>query len=330
MKRDIIQRKVRKLLKNPRQFFADSKAVKNLPISKKSEESTKNEVHNVLGSIFLNEVDCLSLKCDKPIKPLNYDFSSIIVKERKSSQPKNEPIYSNIISNPKDFIGFRERNVALLDAPKNTLINYLDLKVLQDKPWNGSPLSEYKNIFIVDPTNNLPLLLKSTSPFLNVHCIFTEKVSKDDIERCMKWSEAIDICIIHSKHDVNIDNVKRRYEFSSTNQLLNAINNIVLIHGSKPYDLLVPCFGITPYIENIDDLNESNCDIYIKLKKKASCTGHRKSFSDLVGHLANNIDYILCRESIMQRYDSIINEKDIKSFISQVSYEGFRLEIEYK
>lgn len=330
MKINTIQRKVRKLFKSPKQFFADSKAVKNLPIRKKNEESTKNETHNVFGSIFLNEADCLSLKFDKPVKPINYDFSSIIVKERKSSQPKNEPIYSNVISNPKNFIGFREGNVILLNAPKSTLVNYLDLKVLQDKPWNGAPLSEYKNVFIVDPTNNLPLLIKSTSPFLNVHCIFTEKVSEEDVTRCMKWSGMIDICIIHTKHDVPLDKVKRAYGFSSTNQLMDAINNIILIHGSKPYDLLVPCFGNTPYIEHIDTLNESDCDVYVKIKKKLSCTNHRKSFSDLVDHLANNVEYILCRESIMQRYDNLINQRDISGFISQVSYEGFRLEIECK
>jgi hypothetical protein len=330
MNRDLIQRKMRKFFRNPKQFFADSKAVKNLPVNITSGSSIKNEVPNVLGSIFINDIDCLSLKLNRQIRPLNYEFSSIIVKERKSSQPKNEPIYSNILSNPKNFIGFREQNVVLLDAPKNTFESYLDLKVLQDKPWNDAPLTAYKNIFIVDPRNNLPLLLKSTSPFLNVHCIFTEKVEAEDIERTIKWAGFIDICIVHSKHDVNLHNVKREYTFSSTNQLLDAINNIVLIHGSKPYDLLVPSFGKVPYIDHIDSLNESDCDVYIKLNRNASCTGHRKSFNDLVEHLANNMEYILCRESIMQRYDNLITRNDVKNFISQVSYEGFRLEVAHK
>ncbi|MCF5866927.1 hypothetical protein [Aeromonas veronii] len=330
MKRDLIQRKVRKLFRNPKQFFADSKAVKNLPMNKANGAPIKNEVSNVLGSIFFNDVDCLSLNLNKQIKPLNYDFSSIIVKERRSSQPKNEPIYSNILSNPKNFIGFRERNVVLLDAPTSTIESYLDLKVLQEKPWNDAQFNEYRNIFIVDPRNNLPLLLKSTSPFLNVHCIFTEKVEKADIERCIKWSGMIDVCILHSKHEINIPNIKKTYSFSSTNQLLYAINNIILIHGSKPYDLLVPSFGKVPYIDDIDTLNESGCDVYIKLKKKISCTGHKKSFSDLVEHLSNNVDYILCRESIMQRYDNLVTNGDMINFISQVSYEGYRLEIDHK
>ncbi|MFM5253290.1 hypothetical protein ACEUBK_04035 [Aeromonas hydrophila] len=330
MNRDIIQRKVRKLLRNPKQFFVDSKAAKTLQVYNNTEKNIKNEITNVLGSIFFNDTEHLSITLTKSAKPLNYEFSSIIVKERKSSQPKNEPIYSNILSNPKNFIGFREQNVVLLNAPKDTLENYLDLKVLQEKPWNGSPLSGYKNVFIVDPHNNLPLLLKATSPFLKVHCIFTEKMNQEDIERCIKWSGALDIVILHNKHSIDVENMKRFYTFSSTNQLLDAINNVILIHGSKPYDLLVPIFGNVPYMDNIDVLNDSDCDVYVKLNKKISCLGHRKCFNDLVEHLSNNIEYILCRESIMQRYDNIISKNDINSFISQVSYEGFRLEISQK
>jgi len=326
MKIDILHRKIRKLVNNPKQFFADSKAIKNLPL-KKTEQVVKIETINVLGSLFLKDLDSISLKIDKPVKPLNYEFSSVIVKERKSALPKNEPIYSNIISNPKNFLGFREKNVVLLDAQENTLINYLDLKVLQDRPWNTAPFSEYRNVFIVDSTNNLPSLIKATSPFIKVHCIFTEKVSTEDIERCMKWSDGIDICIAHSKHCVAESNIKRIYSFSSTNQLLDAINNVILIHGSKPYDLLIPCYGNVPFLDHIDTLNESECDVYIKLKRKTFCVGNKKTFSELTQEMAKNVDYVLCRESIMQRYDNIVSQKDIGKFISHASYEGFRVEI---
>lgn len=326
MNKDILHRKIRKLIKNPKQFFADSKAVKSLPI-KKPEQVTKSETTNVLGSVFLHDLDNISLKLDKPVRPLNYEFSSIIIKERKSALPKNEPIYSNIITNPKNFVGFREKNVVLLDAQEHTLKNHLDLKVLQEKPWNTSPFSEYRNIFIVDPTNNLPSLIKATSPFIKIHCIFTEKLSTEDIKRCIKWSDGIDICIVHSKHIITENNIKRIYSFSSTSQLLDAINNVILIHGSKPYDLLVPCIGYTPFLNNIDSLNESDCDVYIKLKQKTICKGEKKTFTDLTKELAKNVDYILCRESIMQRYDNIISHNDVEKFLSHVSSEGFRLEI---
>lgn len=327
MKKDILHRKFKKLIRNPKQFFVDSRAIKNISLKKTDPTVKIEEVKNILGSLFLHNFDCISLKIDKTLKPLNHDFSSIILKQRKSSHPKNEPIYSNIISNPKNFVGFREKNVVLLDAQENTLKNLIDLKALQDKPWNTAPFSEYKNIFIIDPTNNLPLLLRSTSPFIKVHCIFTEKVTTEEVKRCIKWSEGIDLCIVHRSHNIAIEDIKRVYSFSSTNQLLDAINNVILIHGSKPFDLLVPCYGNIPFLEHIDKLNESECDVFIKLKRKPSIKGNKLSFTAFIHEMSKDVDYILCRESILQRYDNIISYNNVEKFISHVSMEGLRLEI---
>ncbi|MFL4411305.1 hypothetical protein RQM40_02465 [Citrobacter portucalensis] len=326
MKKDILHRKFKKLLRNPKQFFVDSRPIKNAPL-KKTELNVKSEIKNVLGSLYIHDSNKISLKIDKPIKPLNHDFSSIIVKLRKSSNPKNEPIYSNLIANPKNFLGFREQNIILLDAQEATLKSHLDLKALHDKPWNTTPFADYRNVFIIDPTNNLPLLLKSTSPLIKVHCIFTEKVTTEEVIRSIKWSEGIDLCIVHKSHEFPVEDIKKIYYFSSTNQLIDAVNNVILIHGSKPYDLLVPSFGDIPFLENIDNLNESECDVYIKLKKKTKLTSNKLSFSEFIHEMSKDVEYILCRESILQRYDNIINHYNIEKFLSYISIEGLRLEI---
>ncbi|HBB8919657.1 TPA: hypothetical protein JV454_000609 [Escherichia coli] len=328
MKKNVVIRKFRKLINNPKAFFADAKIVKKVASNNSHNNDGNHGGKHVFGDIVLDGKVGLSIKTDCGCKPINYDFSSLLVKVRKCSLPKNEPIYSNIISYKNDFIGFRDNNIFLLNVNEKSLSNYLDMREIQNSPWNTSPFSGYKNIFIVDPANNLPLFLKSTSPFLNIHCIFTENVSTQEIERCLKWSKGIDVCIIHSKHSISLNKAKKIYTFCTTNQLIDAIHNIILIHGAKPFDLLVPCFGHVPYIENIDSINESDCDVYIKLRGKLPIIGQRKSFYDFVSILSKNIEYILCRESIMQRYENIIMQENISYFISEVSFEGFRLEIE--
>jgi len=297
-------------------------------------ETTKkiHEVNNhSIGKIFFSENSVINIDLTNNLKPNNFSFSSILIKERKSSSPRNEPIYSNILKNPKNFIGFRENNIFLCDAGNQTLEKFIDVReAFQSKTWLSTPFSSYKNIFIVDPKNNLPQLLKSTSPLLFVHCIFTEKSTKDNIERCIKWCGDIDTAILHSSHSNFLSAFNRSHVFSTTGQLLKGISDLILINGSKPYDLLIPCFGNAPYLDNIDELNEDIHDIYIKINKKITSLSKSCTFEEISLILSQNTSFVLCRESVYQRYEDLIIRGDLHKFILATSKDGLRVEVSEK
>lgn len=328
MNTDRLQRKFKKLLRDPKGFFKDSKVLPTT-IKRDTPELIKPAMaHDSIGKIFLNDDNAISINFVGSKKSTNHAFSSIIIKERKSNSPRNEPIYSNILDNPNNFIGFRDTNISLLDAHEKTLDCFLDLKdAFQNKFWLSTPFSAYKNIFLIDPHNNLPSLIKSTSPSVFVHCVFTEKSSSNDIERCIRWSGNIDTAILHSSHKDLSFSVNRTHIFSTTAQLLKGIADIILINGSKPYDLLIPCFGNVPFLNNIDDLNEEGHDIYIKIDSKISTPSKKFTFEDLSTAISEKISFVLCKESIYQRYEDIIIRGDISEFILVTTKDGLRIEV---
>lgn len=328
MNTDRLQRKFKKLLRDPKGFFKDSKVLPTV-IKRDTPELIKPAVsHNSIGKIFLNDDNTISINFVGSKKPTNQAFSSIVIKERKSSSPRNEPIYSNILDNPSNFIGFRDTNISLLDAHENTLDSFLDFKdAFQNKFWLSTPFSAYKNIFLIDPHNNLPSLIKSTSPSVFVHCVFTEKSSTDDIERCIRWSGNVDTAILHSSHKDFSFLVNRTHFFSTTAQLLKGIADIILINGSKPYDLLIPCFGNVPFLNGIDDLNEEGHDVYIKINSKISTSSKQFTFEELSTAIAEKTSFVLCKESIYQRYEDVIIRGDIGKFILATTKDGLRIEV---
>lgn len=325
-----LQRKCKKLFRDPKNFFKDSKVMSRIA-TKEIAETKKlvSEISNQsIGKILFNENSAINIDFKGNVKPNNHSFSSILIKERKSSSPKNEPIYSNILKNPNNFIGFRENNIFLCDAGDQTLDKYLDIReAFQNKNWLSNPFSSFKNIFIVDPKNNLPQLIKSTSPQIFVHCIFTEKSSKENIERCIKWSGNIDTAILHTSHDDFSPVFNRSHCFSTTIQLLKGISDLILINGSKPYDLLIPCFGDAPFLENIDDLNEEANDVYIKIDKKITSISKQCTFDEVTKTLSRHTSFVLCRESVFQRYEDLIIRGDLHQFIMATAKDGLRVEV---
>ncbi|WP_139460338.1 hypothetical protein [Aeromonas veronii] len=328
MNTERLQRKFKKLLRDPKGFFKDSKAIP-AAIKRDTPELINHKVsHNSIGRIFLNDANTICINFVDSKKPTHQEFSSILIKERKSSIPRNEPIYSNILDNPNNFIGFRDANISLLDAHVNTLDHFLDFKeAFQNKSWLSVPFSEYKNIFLIDPRNNLPSLIKSTSPSIFVHCVFTENSSTNDIERCIRWSGNVDTAILHSSHKDFSFLVNRKHFFSTTAQLLKGISDIILINGSKPYDLLIPCFGNVPFLNNIDDLNEQGHDVYIKINSKISTQSKLFTFEELSTAIAERISFVLCKESIYQRYEEIVVRGDVCKFILATAKDGLRIEV---
>ncbi len=172
MNTDRLQRNFKKLLRDPKGFFKDSKVLPTV-IKRDTPELIKPAIsHNSIGKIFLNDDNAISINFVGSKKPTNQAFSSIVIKERKCSSPRNEPIYSNILDNPNNFIGFRGTNISLLDAHENTLDSFLDFKeAFQNKFWLSTPFSSYKR--------NLPFSQGWQSLYtFNVNLLFSVVVSR--------------------------------------------------------------------------------------------------------------------------------------------------------
>ncbi|MGH0051593.1 hypothetical protein P8772_23650 [Escherichia coli] len=83
MKKNVVIRKFRKLINNPKAFFADAKIVKKVASNNSHNNDGNHGGKHVFGDIVLDGKVGLSIKTDCGCKPINYDFSSLLVKVRK-------------------------------------------------------------------------------------------------------------------------------------------------------------------------------------------------------------------------------------------------------
>ena len=224
-----------------------------------------------------------------------------------------------MIKNQNKFIGFNKNNLYLLSVDdrliNNAVENFYD-SLIYDKNWHSGLLSEFRNVFIINKYANYISLFKESNPFTKVTYIINDNDNENISYDSLYLSDFI---LCHKSINLecfNLSKIKNINFFENTLQLITLISNIIKYNGDKPYDYLVPLTKNVPYIEFIDDLNEKGIDVFIKFHSfYENDSLEVNNFNDYIDYIFNHIEYILVKESLLQQFNNLNQEKEILKII---------------
>ncbi|GAA4650097.1 hypothetical protein GCM10023116_23800 [Kistimonas scapharcae] len=193
-------------------------------------------------------------------------------------------------------------------------------KTLKEEVWRRQPFSKVSNVFLLNPTNNIVELLRYSTVGVKVHVVYTEKYKGS-----INIDYDVDTAIVHESLSLSFNSLRRIDTFKRTGDLLEIIKKIILIDDKKNIDLLMPITPCVPYVNDIDILNESDVDVFVKLNKV--CSEAVSNFTELADVLSNSCEYMLARESICKRYSYSISNRNYNDFIALAAKDGCRFSV---
>ena len=319
-----VKKKVRKLICRPSDFLKDALInLKNKPVSNEIKvigHPIKSSTNRALIELRINDGIIDIKHIDKSVQ--NKKISSIFFTSSHISNFNNAPIIGDILKRKDDFIGFREKTLFLGLIDMAVVTDQLSIsKNMQHQFWRSQPFSKIRNIFIIDPLNDIPELVRCSTHDVKVHVIFTDRY-----QCCNKINYHSDSFIVHDKLRLNFSDIRKIEYFKSTLSLIGIIQQIILIGDNIDHDYLLPITENVPYIEAIDELNSKNYDIVIKLKDNIKVKSSA-NFNEVVEQVGNSIEYALVRESLCKRYSFHLSNNRISDVIRLASKDGCRLSI---
>lgn len=313
-------RKAKKFKNDPKQFLLDSKVFKKTKFRR--DRNYSDSEPRVIGLVDLSTAGLVELK-DKKI--LHDSFSTLFLVDSEAKNLSRAPILGDLFRNSNDFIGFREKTLFALRV-RDTEEEFSDVyeKLAHVKEWHSGILSSFKNIILVGRYIKFAEFFRSANVGCRIYAILNER----DTMVNPKVYESIDHFICHHIHIGECGFKKDLSFFKNTNELLNAIEQRVTQAGIKPYDYLVPVFGDTGYLEDIDELNVKSVDIYLKRSlNKGDVAPKCKDFDGYIDLFAKDVEFIMMRESLMQRYASLVSSRNVADLLKIAIKDGARVEV---
>ncbi len=315
------KRKLNKFIRSPKLFFKDA-GKKITLVSQNNKPFDASIVYNTSRDIVHINYDSGILnvnKVDRHIK--NEDLSSLIFISNKTKHFNKAKLLGDILKNVDNFIGFREKYFFLGLVDDEVISNLINIRgSLELSSWRSDPFPKIKNIFIVDPLNDICELIRGCSQKVSIHGIFTERFTDE-----VRSDYDLDTFMVHHEVKVSLSSVRSLAYYSNTKQLLEIVKSAILAEDNKNIDMLVPASSNCPYIEDIEKYNSSRYDVIIILVKKFKGAG--ESFSEMLSLLESCIDYMLVRNSIYRKYHSCIVSRDMRSFLCFATKDGLRFQV---
>jgi len=311
-------KKAKKLVRDPKLFFRDSKILKRKGTN--SSEQPDSEPR-VIGHLDTVEEIKFDIK-NKGIR--NKDFSTLFLVSAGIKSLNKAPILGEMLKNKNNFIGFREKTLFGLrvsDEVYSFRTIYEDL--VHNKSWHSGLLGSFKHVILAGEFIKYAEFFRTANVNVRIIAILTEK---NEMVAAQSYP-FIDHFICHkSHHDCQFK--KDLTFFSNTKSLLQALEQRIAQAGSKPYDYLVPVVGSVTYLPEIDELNSEEIDMVISLTiLDKNITNKANNFSEYVDLISKNINYLLLKESWMQRYASYVTKQDMSSLIKVALQDGARVKI---
>jgi hypothetical protein len=312
-----IIRKAKKLSRNPKQFLYDSKILKRA-----NSLNDKDPEPRVIGNVDLDLVNIIVTK-DKKIQ--HKSFSTLFLIDSDARSLNKAPILGDLFKNESGFIGFREKTLFALRV-KESMNVFSDVyeRLVHNKEWHSGVLTSFNNIILVGRYIKYAEFFRASNVSCKIYAVLSERDSMIEPSAF----ESIDHLICHKKH-MGICGFKKDLSFfRNTSELLKSIEQRVTQAGEKPYDYLVPVSGRVGYLDNIDELNKGPMDICLKLSREdAGIVLKAKDFNEYIDALSNNVEYIMMRESLMQRYASLVSNLDIAALLKNAIKDGARVKM---
>ena len=345
--RIMFDRKIKKLMRDPLGFFRDVKIpMTNLRIEDVKEKvgkasSALNATTSVkstarqgtsakpeprlFGDIHLDQsnlvIDILAKKVAEP------DRATVVFIPRDGSLFCEVPLLGEACSD-KEFFGFRDRYLFGFTydlATRFTELHEIEaLYNLAPKEWNGGVVSEIRNSVFVDPKNILPVLIGATNPRTRV-IVFLSDEPASFLETLQDPLDVL-VCL------QGVDNAKKvkalkRIEVSSQKGWIPALKGLIVAHRNIEKNMFVTAFGEVNQILDMGELLESHYDGVIFLNESWGGKNSADCLREIVNDLVKNVDGVLVREEIINRYSSVSTPEELASFILGALRNGSRFDV---
>jgi len=331
-----LEKKIKKLQRDPFQFFLDSKIVKQFSksssISKPSSISNIFEVSEplIFGSLKITENN-LNLKILSKVVNKNNSLSgltSIILTEKSDIYLINRP-YISLMLKEKSFFAFKNKTLYFLEETILVKNNFLSMGVIgkyfmTTKILRQNPFQEFRNIISINAMSASSIILRETNPNLrNIH-IVDNNTSLNYLE---KYKDFIDVLIVFDGIDIeNYKNIPRIIVFKDAKSFLDAIKMILIDNSYKlESNILLPVITNEDNLYGIDEYNKRGTEGLIRFKYELNDI---KTFTDSVENYY--IEELYLKESIYSLYKDMIfnikNQTDLKKLLKTTLRDGVHYE----
>lgn len=319
-------RKIKKLFRDPKQYWADSKIRKvlcgNTEMVKETDVSVMNNLNDANYSLMIFDVGAdgnVFVKVKNKINTkLKKDNCLFAVNSRESGD-----ILQNIMKVANDVTQLKTDNfVELRINRKNSLVKDASVALLvkcfknEDIEW----LASFKFLIVVNPTDNIYMALRNLSCWLRVIAIVDRQNVIDTIN-----NENVDYLIVDES--LRVDDGKYRYIKRFTkgkNEFLKIRESLREISSKEP-NYFLPILKSNN--QTILDIEKFKIYDAIVRMKKPFCKGNFNTFEELGKKF--EISELFVREEVFFRYKKIIElcskNKEYSKLICWMLKDGGRL-----
>lgn len=337
----MMNKKLNKLIHNPKLFFIDALRKKGLIIKRpnpasnpKKENLSSLEIKTTKAKkvepiVFaeLKEINYFGKNTDsisfynKSIKDKN--LSSLILSPVSPQLLIHRPLWKDVLSD-RSFIGFRDKFLFSFSyTPNEGFCDYGFLKTIFNSSviFRQNMLENINNLIVVDPVDLTAFALKASNPFVNLIIIITENFKHFEL---LNYINEIGALVIVNNNEFNPDNIQCIEHCPSLKSSVNVLKKLIVDFNKKEADLLLPAFGREDNIvEKIDQLNE-NSDGVIFFHKEVT-TGYQ-TFNEFIEANTSSIKSIYLKESFFFKHKELILDGNISQLLKSTLYNGVRYE----
>lgn len=323
-----IRRKLRKLRRDPKAFLRDSRfpVVRELMVRFSADAVDANrDEPRTLGSALWTKNGLEVERLQKRIA--ESDLATVVFTFRSASKFANRPLLRDLLSD-KDFVGFRDRYLFAFEFDLNGRFqNHTDLPALlrASDTWNKRVIGGIRNAVFLDPDNILPFLVRATDHEVRLVICATERWRRPDLIDTM--SDQVDV-LIATRALLATRNLRARrmIEIEDESMFPAALRQVIIDHKDKEKNLLIPVFGDSGYIDDIDELNSSRADAVLLLDSSPEpIVG--ESFADIIEDLALRTRALLLRETRFHQYCDSCDRGDIRALLRMSLEDGCRYDV---
>lgn len=333
-KKGSLGRKLRKLRRDPRAFFKDSKltnAAAELGLVRKPEEaraaknmaakSEKRTEPRLFASITWKSgklsVTTYGRKVAEP------DLATAVCVPREAEIFVRRPVLAEFLQNI-DFVGFRDRYLFVIEFDAsgwpNSATSALQL-VSEPSDLRKSPFAEIRNFVFVDHDGPLPAALRATHRSSRLVIIVT-----DPNLIMPEQPRDIDVLLAPAAFvPPRSWTVHRTIVTDTLPDAVAALKQVIIDHKSKEKNMFVPVYGEAQKLARLPELLRSRAEGLIILRDPGIIRG-AQTFHDVVRVLAQNASGILLREEQYLRYRQYCHAGDPTRLLEVTFADGCRYE----
>lgn len=337
--KDMFKKKFKKLLRDPKQFWTDSKINKMIKstfydnIIKDNNCITQNNI-NKMSTIEKDKIVNNHIGMNKQIKirriGVNKNSRNTIIFRNIKCDYESEII--NTIKEKCSSINFTKRYLfeyIYKDSIKCNDEDIRDIINTFDKDFKDV-ISKFGIAIFIDPNTQIFSILRGFFQDLKIIVILTKEYSEYDTI----LHEQIDVLILHeeSYNTINVYTLRRYFIYRNYDELCNFLDIYTNEVSQKHHDMLLKIFGDVDFDTKYMNTNTSNINCVIRLD--ANCVENNLyflSWDEYIKYISKNIKSILVAESVFFNYkELIINSIDNNNwytFLSLASHDGVRFEI---